>query len=87
MAKPSGYFKRPPGPRAGLWSWQYLDLWKTFRMVNSERVRGFYEAFPAVLPVGSEFPDLELTTTEGEALRTGDLEGEKHLVLFTGAIT
>ena len=87
MTKPKGYFKRPPGPLAGMWSWKYLNTWKTFRMITSERVRGFYEAFPSAVPVGSEFPDIELSTTKGGTVNTGDLRGNKHFVLFTGAIT
>jgi hypothetical protein len=87
MAKPKGFFKRPPGPQAGMWSWKYLNIWKTVRMITSERVRGFYESFPSVVPLGSEFPEIILTTTDGATFNTRELVGRKHLVLFTGAIT
>ncbi len=87
MTKPSGYFKRPTGPLAGLWSWKYLNMWKTMKMINSKRVRGFYESFPAAVPLGSEFPPIALTTTNGSAINTADLKGSKHFVLVTGAIT
>ena len=87
MTKPKGFFKRPPGPLAGMWSWKYLNTWKTMRMITSARVRGFYEAFPTAVPVGSEFPEIELTTTQGSTVNTRDFLGDKHFVLFTGAIT
>jgi len=87
MTKPKGFFKRPPGPLAGMWSWKYLNVWKTIRMITSKPVRGLYEAFPSAVPVGSEFPDIELTTTGGAIFRSAELKGKKHLVLFTGAIT
>ncbi len=87
MAKPKGFFKRPPGPQAGMWSWKHLNIWKTFRMITSERVRGFYENFPSAVPIGSAFPETVLTTTDGSTFNTRDLVGHKHLVLFTGAIT
>jgi len=87
MAKPKGFMKRPPGPLAGLWSWKYLNIWKTFRMINTKRVRGYYEDFPQAVPIGSEFPDTELATTHGDLYRTADLKGTKHFVLVTGAIT
>ncbi len=87
MAKPKGFFKRPPGPQGGLWSWRYLNWFKTFKMVNSRRVRGFYERFPHVVPLGSEFPEIELTTTDGRTVNTREFRAHKHFVLFTGAIT
>lgn len=87
MAKPRGFFKRPPGPRAGMWSWRYLNLWKTVRLVTSKRVRGFYHAFPSTVELGSEFPEIELATTDGNTINTRDLRGKNHFVLFTGAIT
>lgn len=87
MVKPRGYFKRPPGPLAGMWSWRYLDKVKTFRMITTRRVRGFYEDFPNQVPVGTPFPEIQLLTTTGSTVNTADLKGRKHFVLFTGAIT
>lgn len=87
MTKPSGFFKRPPGPLAGFWSWRYLDQWKTLLMINSSRVRGFYENFPNVAPVGSQFPEIQLATTDGRTVNTRKLVGDKHVVIVTGAIT
>lgn len=77
----------PPGPYAGFWSWRYLDLVKTVRMVTSKRVKGLYLAFPGLHPPGSEFPRIVLETTEGETIDTRAFLGQKHFVLFTGAIT
>ena len=87
MSKPLGFFKRPPGPLAGVWSWKYLDIIKTYKLVTSERVLAFYDAFPGAVPSGSEFPEIELATTEGGTVNTTTFLGEKHVVLFTGAIT
>ncbi len=87
MAKPKGFFKRPPGPQAGMWSWKYLNKWKTFRMITTKRVRSFYEEFPSAVPLGSKFPETVLTRTDGSVFNTKELVGRKHLVLFTGAIT
>ena len=87
MAKQKGFMKRPSGPLAGLWSWYYLNMWKTFRMINAKRVRGYYEEFPQAVPIDSKFPDLVLATTHGEVFRTADLKGTKHFVLVTGAIS
>jgi len=87
MAKPKEFYKRPPGPLAGMWSWKYLNLWKTMRMITSERVRGFYMDFPDVVPLSSQFPEIELATTGGGMVNTADLRGKKHFVLITGAIT
>ena len=77
----------PPGPYAGFWSWRYLDTIKTARMVMSRRVKDTYKAFPDLLPPGSEFPRIELDTTEGERIDTRAFRGQKHFVLITGAIT
>ena len=55
----------PPGPGIGFWSWRYLDVVKTARMVMTKRVKSFYKAFPDVLPPGSEFPQIVLDTTNG----------------------
>ncbi len=77
----------PPGPAAGLWSWKYLDVVKTARMVLSRRVKDTYKAFPDTLPPGSEFPRIDLLTTEGERIDTRAYRGVKHFVLITGAIT
>jgi len=87
MTKPKGFFKRPPGPLVGMWSWKYLNPWKTLRMITSKRVRGFYEAFPTGVALASDFPEIELATTDGDVVNTRDWLGEKHFVLFTGAIT
>lgn len=77
----------PPGPYAGFWSWKYLDLVRTARMVMSRRVKRYYKAFPDLLPPGSEFPQIELDTTAGERIDTRAFRGQKHFVLITGAIT
>lgn len=77
----------PPGPAGGLWSWQYLDIFKTARMVMSKRVKDLYRAFPDQHPPGSQFPHIVLETTDGRTIDTASLIGQKHLVLFTGAIT
>lgn len=87
MAKPKGYFKRPPGPMAGFWSWRYLNKFKTLKMISSKRVRGYYENFPNTVPLGSDFPEIELTTTDGRTVNTREFRAQKHFVLFTGAIT
>ncbi len=87
MAKPDGYFKRPPGPLAGFWSWRYLNWVKSIRLVTSKRVRRAYEAFPTTVPIGVEFPEIELTTTSGRVVNTREFQGKRHFVLFTGAIT
>ena len=80
-------FRRPPGPNLGFWSWRYLDLFRSLRLVTSKRVKGFYTRFPAVCPPGSEFPAVALDTTDGVRLETRAFLGKKHFVLFTGAIT
>ncbi len=87
MVERNHFIKRPPGPLLGFWSWRYLNKWKTFRLVNSKRVRGFYRRFPHTFPPGERFPEIELSTSDGRQINTGDYLGHKHLVLFTGAIT
>lgn len=77
----------PPGPAGGLWSWQYLDIVKTARMVMSRRVKAIYRAFPDQHPPGSQFPQIVLETTDGQTIDTRSFLGQKHFVLFTGAIT
>lgn len=77
----------PPGPQAGLWSWRYLDRIRTARMVLSKRVKGFYRAFPDRYPPGAQFPAIALETTDGRTIDTRAFRGQKHFVLFTGAIT
>ena len=77
----------PHGPYAGFWSWTYLDLVRTARMVMSRRVRSFYGEFPDLFPPGSEFPQIVLKTTDGRTIDTRAFRGQKHFVLFTGAIT
>jgi len=81
-------FRRNPwGPLFGLWSAQYLDLWKLVRLKLNPQIKATYQRFPSVLPPGSTFPDLTLPTVEGGTFRTADYRGKKHLVLFTGSIT
>lgn len=87
MVERNHFLKRPPGPLAGFWSWRYLNKWKTFRLVTSKRVLGFYEQFPDTFPPGSAFPEIELMTADGRRINTKDFLGQKHFVLFTGAIT
>jgi hypothetical protein len=72
---------------AGFWSWRYLDIVRAVRLVTSRRVRNFYRDFPHAVPLGSPFPEIELTTTDGRTVDTGRFQSRKHLVLFTGAIT
>ena len=43
--------------------------------------------FPDAVPVGSDFPEIELATTDGRVINTREFLGDKHFVLFTGAIT
>ncbi len=81
------YTKQPPGPLNGLWSWRYLNWVKTARMVTSKRVRGYYSTFPTLFEPGSEFPRIQLTTTDGREIDTRDFLGQKHFVLISGAIT
>jgi len=77
----------PPGPFAGFWSWKYLDLVKTARLVMSKRVKSFYDGFVDRYPPGAEFPQIMLESTDGRTIDTGAFRGQKHFVLFTGAIT
>ena len=73
IAKPIIGFSRvmgihpPPGPGIGFWSWRYLDIVRTARMVMTKRVKGFY--------------------ADGERVDTRQFRGQRHFVLFTGAIT
>ena len=78
---------KPWGPLAGFWSWQYLNLLKTIKLVTSKRVKSFYKKFPNVLPPGASFPDFELKDIHGNAHRTTDYLGKKYVVMTTGAIT
>ena len=78
---------KPWGPMAGFWSWQYLNILKTLKLVTSKRVKSFYEKFPDVLPPGSPFPDFELRDIHGARHRIGDYLGKKYGVITTGAIT
>ncbi len=78
---------KPWGPLAGFWSWQYLNLLKTIKLVTSKRVKSFYKKFPNVLPPGTSFPDFELKDIHGNAHRTTDYLGKKYVVMTTGAIT
>lgn len=87
MVERNHFLKRPPGPLFGFWSWRYLNKWKTFRLVTSKRVRGFYKRFLDTYPPGSAFPEIELETTDGRRINTRDFLDRKHFVLFTGAIT
>lgn len=79
--------QKPWGPMAGFWSWRYLNLWKTLKLVTSKRVKSFYEKFPDVLPPGSPFPDFELRDIHGTRRRMADYLGKKYVVITTGAIT
>ncbi|MFQ5914501.1 MAG: hypothetical protein ACE5JS_15105 [Nitrospinota bacterium] len=87
MVDRNHYIPRPPGPLWGLWTWRYLNKFKTLRLVTSKRVKGFYKKFPLVYPPGSEFPAIDLQTTNGQRIQTADLRGKNHFVLFTGALT
>ena len=77
----------PPGPMKGMWSGRYLDITKSARLVLSKARRAAYKKFPDVLPPGSEFPKMELETTDGVRFSTADLRGKRHFVVMTGAIT
>ena len=79
--------QKPWGPMAGFWSWRYLNLWKTLKLVTSKRVQSFYEKFPDVLPPGAPFPDFELGDIHGTRRRMADYLGKKYVVITTGAIT
>ncbi|MEE9277793.1 MAG: hypothetical protein V3V06_05235, partial [Dehalococcoidia bacterium] len=78
---------KPPGPKNGIWSLKYIDKVKAARLVLSRRRRQLYRDFPSILTPGEEFPAIELETTSGERINTGDLRGQKHFVLMSGAIT
>jgi hypothetical protein len=78
---------RPTGPLWGLWSWKYLNKLKTLKLITSKRVKAFYEKFPGLFPPGSDFPAIELEASDGRRINTVELRGQKHFVLFTGAIT
>ena len=71
----------------GFWSWQYLDVFKTLKMVRSKRVKGFYEKFASILPPGEQFPDFELKDIQGNVHKMSDYIGKKYVVLTAGAIT
>lgn len=76
-----------PGPMMGLWSWQYLDKWRTVKLVASRRVWRLYTKFHESHPVGSTLPPIELARTDGTRVSTEAFHGEKHFVMWTGAIT
>ena len=78
---------KPPGPLLGLWSWQYLNLFKTLKLVTSKRVKGFYAKFPSIFPPGEKFPDFTLKDIHGNVHRMSDYLGKKYVVLTTGAVT
>ena len=56
-------------------------------MINSKRVKGFYERFSSIFPPGENFPDIELKDLEGASHKMSDYFAKKHLVVTTGAIT
>ncbi len=86
--RPANDFARKPwGPMAGFWSWQYLNLWKTVKLVTSKRVKRFYDKFRKIFPPGSPFPDFALRDIHGKTHRMEDYLGKKYVVLTTGAIT
>ncbi|MDH3499611.1 MAG: hypothetical protein OEM97_05785 [Acidimicrobiia bacterium] len=76
-----------PGPVLGLWSWRYLDKWRTVRLVTSRKVWRMYTKFHHSYPVGSKLPAVELARTDGTTVSTEAFNGEKHFVMWTGAIT
>ncbi|MBT4094922.1 MAG: hypothetical protein HOE85_13225 [Nitrospinaceae bacterium] len=87
MRPANDYLRKPTGPRMGMWSWRYLNIWKTIKMINSQRVKAFYEKLPTILPPGAEFPDFELKDLNGTPHKMSDHFGKQHLVVTTGAIT
>lgn len=87
MRPANDFVRKPHGPLMGFWSWQYLDIFKTLKMVSSKRVKGFYENFPSILPPGEKFPDFELKDIHGNVHKMSDYIGKKYVVLTTGAIT
>lgn len=80
-------YSKPPGPLFGFWSWRYLNIIKTASKKFNKRIQAAYRDFPTRFPPGSEFPEIELETANGEVINTADFKGKKHFVLFTGAIT
>lgn len=76
-----------PGPQFGVWSWRYLDKWRTVKLVTSRKVWNMYTRFHEHHPVGSKLPYVTLQTTEGTRVDTESFHGEKHFVMWTGAIT
>ena len=87
MRPTNDFIRKPTGPLMGLWSWKYLNFWKTIKLVNSKRVKEFYERFSSIFPPGNKFPDFELKDLEGVSHRMSDYFGKKSLVVTTGAIT
>ncbi len=87
MQPANNVLRKPTGPMGGIWSWQYLNIIKTIKLVTSKRVKGFYERFPTIFPPGEKFPDFELKDVEGNVHRMSDYLGKKYIVLSTGAIT
>ena len=76
-----------PGPAFGLWSWRYLDKWRTVKLVMSRRVWRMYTKFHEHHPVGSKLPPIDLPRTDGSRVSTEAFNGEKHFVIWAGAIT
>lgn len=76
-----------PGPMLGLWSWRYLDRWRTVKLVTSRKVWKMYTAFHRAYPVGSQLPEVDLVRTDGSRVRTAEFRGDTHFVMWTGAIT
>ncbi len=87
MRPANDFASKPWGPMAGFWSWQYLNLWKTIKLVTSKRVKSFYGKFPDLLPPGSTFPHFALKDIHGNLHCMGDYLGKKYMVVTTGAIT
>ena len=87
MRPANEFLRKPPGPMLGFWSWRYLNLIKTIKLVRSKRVKEFYEKFPSVFPPGERFPDFALRDIHGNTHRMADYLGKKYLVITTGAIT
>lgn len=70
-----------------MWSWRYLDKWRTVKLVTSRRVWRLYTKFHETHPVGSKLPPIDLPRTDGNRVSTEAFNGEKHFVIWTGAIT
>ncbi len=90
MAVERNHYQRippAPGPLFGLWSWRYLDLLKMIRLRLNPRIHGFYTKFPTIPPPGSKFPEVDLETVDGGRINTKALQGRRHFVLLTGALT